>query len=291
MHILEYNSVTSRLILVVILLAVNVLRTTDAQGQDYAMYVWSDGKICYTPKVKAKALGSCIRIYLTFFLLLFFYQRTAFNADAAYCNGVYPVKSENSSQCFNHSWESSAARSHLWASCTVPGRLVGRIFLSDVKNRIQYGGFVDESGTCDIDLITTLEEAHSFGVEVYALFAVNNEAFGEKDLVGYVNDFNVNCGTPTGKFDGVSVNNEYFTSIKDCTAENEAAQLKVLDDLKATKDKASPLPLHFSVSWNWDCCSCSSSSYSRRELTWNGSTKSAVEHMIDIVDSVDIQVA
>jgi len=223
----------------------------------------------------------------------FLIQRTAFNANAAYCNGVYPSDNTmgSNSQCFDHSWETPTARSHLWSSCTVEDRTIGRIFLSDVKNRVLYGGFLDKTGTCDVELITTLEEAHAIGVEVYALFSTNDAAFSEKDSVGFVNDFNTNCGTANGKFDGVSVNNEHFTSIKSCIAENQAAQLQFLDNLQATKDIASPLPLHFSFSWNWDCCSCSSSSYSQLKLTWNGSFKSAVEHMIDIVDSVDVQVA
>lgn len=45
---------------------------------------------------------------------------------------------------------------------------------------------------------------------------------------------------------------------------------------------------------NWDCCSCSSGSYTGRNLTWpalGGETKSVISHMIDIVDSIDVQVA
>lgn len=217
----------------------------------------------------------------------------AFNATASACNGIYPEsKTGEFATCWYHSWESSTSRQHLWASTKIPGREVTRIFLSDVKSRIEHNGYASSTSTyCDPTLISFLTEAHERGIRVYALFAVSDAAFSETYMAEYPHQFNTACGTSMAYFDGVSINNEYFSSIKSCTAENEVAQLTFLTNLNTAATNAQPLPLHFSVSWNWDCCSCSSSSYETRTLTWNGETKSALAHMIDIADSVDVQVA
>jgi len=173
----------------------------------------------------------------------------------------------------------------------IPGREVTRIFISDVKNRIENDGLTDDT-ECDEVLKTTLVEAHERGIEVYALFAVSDDEFSEKEMADYANQFNTACGDEWSYFDGVAVNNEYFSKVKDCDDESEKlAQLQFLTDIQTTVENAAPLPLHFSVSWNWDCCSCSSDSYEKRELLWDGNTKSALEHMVNIVDSVDVQVA
>eukprot|EP00545_Synedropsis_sp_CCMP1620_P011980 CAMPEP_0119008316 /NCGR_PEP_ID=MMETSP1176-20130426/3602_1 /TAXON_ID=265551 /ORGANISM="Synedropsis recta cf, Strain CCMP1620" /LENGTH=356 /DNA_ID=CAMNT_0006960625 /DNA_START=100 /DNA_END=1170 /DNA_ORIENTATION=- len=217
----------------------------------------------------------------------------AFDEEATECNGVFPAsKNAFGGACFNHAWETPEARAHLWASCKVPGREVTRIFLSDVKKRTQNNG-KNGDGVCDPNLMTTLEEARARGIEVYGLFADSDAAFSERNKATYLAQFNTECGTAAASFDGVSVNNEHFSSIKSCNPDNdyELDQLAVLDALNETAFNAGPLPLHFSVSWNWDCCSCSSSSYDQRLLTWNGEEKSALEHMIDITDSVDVQVA
>eukprot|EP00542_Grammatophora_oceanica_P013494 CAMPEP_0194043578 /NCGR_PEP_ID=MMETSP0009_2-20130614/15177_1 /TAXON_ID=210454 /ORGANISM="Grammatophora oceanica, Strain CCMP 410" /LENGTH=369 /DNA_ID=CAMNT_0038687829 /DNA_START=210 /DNA_END=1316 /DNA_ORIENTATION=+ len=229
-----------------------LLGVVGANGSDYAMYVWT----------------------------------RSFDAFHPDCNGLYPP--ERDSPCFSHNWETPEARKHLWASCrATPGREVTRIFLADVWNRIKYSA--GEDFLCDAALETTLNEAKARGIEVYALFADSTEAFSEKEMALAANQFNDNCGA---SFDGVAVNNEYFSQVRGCdNAENQAAQLKTLDDLKQTAQNASPMPLHFSVSWNWECCDCSDSSYRERTLTWDGKTKSALSHMIDIVDSVDVQVA
>lgn len=218
--------------------------------------------------------------------------RQSFDADAPYCNGVYPAtKDGDNAACFNHAWETPTARTHLFSSCNVPGRDVGRIFLSDVLNRTSNNGADINTGVCDDNLIATLEEAHANNMEVYGLFAASNAEFSEQNQVAHVNEFNLNCATATGFFDGVAVNNEHFSTVKACNSDLVANQTQVLTDLEATKTNAAPLPLHFSVSWNWDCCMCSESEYTKRDLFFNGQTKSALEHMIDIADSVDVQVA
>jgi len=215
----------------------------------------------------------------------------AFDADAESCSGVYPAsKTGTNATCFQHSWEDVTARERLWASCSLPGREIRRIFLSDVKRRVENDGYADDFSNCDALLITTLIEAHENGVEVYALYATSDADFSEKDLVADINQFNTKCGL-TAAFDGVAINNEYFSSVKECNEDNTEKQIKVLNDLKTAADNALPLPLHFSVAWNWHCCDCRSESYVERTLLFNGQNKNALEHMIDITDSVDVQVA
>lgn len=223
---------------------------------------------------------------------------TAFNATAEHCNGVYPPDDEGDNEnCFSHSWETEEARNKLWASCSVSGREVTRMLVEDVKNRIENDGLnADEE--CDPTLSILLREAHDRGITVYALFSASNEEFSEQRYARYPNQFNENCGDDEVYFDGVAVNNEYFSTIKDCNDDTDvndihvAAQQTHLDHLQATVENASPLPVHFSVSWNWDCCSCSSDTYATRELSWpinNGVTQSVLKHMVEIVDSVDVQ--
>ena len=163
--------------------------------------------------------------------------------------------------------------------------------MADVKSRIENGGLTS-SGVCDSVLQTTLREAHARGIRVYALFAASDAAFGEQYMANYPNEFNAACGDDDVYFDGVAVNNEYFSQVKSCDDPADVAlQNQFLIDLNTTTHNALPLPLHFSVSWNWDCCDCNPANYVTRELTWDGETKSALEHMVNIVDSVDVQVA
>lgn len=226
--------------------------------------------------------------------------RSAFDPNADHCNGIYPPNKEgDNASCFYHAWESPEARQKLWASCTISGREVTRIFLADVKGRIENGG-LNGDNECDANLSILLNEAHDRGISVYALFAVDDAAFSETYMARYPNLFNQNCGDDSVYFDGVAVNNEYFSDIKACnetTDENNvnvAEQQVYLDNLQLAVHNAFPLPLHYSVSWNWDCCSCSSATYRTRELLWpaaNGVMQPVLKHMLDIVDSVDVQVA
>eukprot|EP00804_Cyclotella_cryptica_P001078 CCRYP_008380-RA/>CCRYP_008380-RA protein AED:0.37 eAED:0.15 QI:0/0/0/1/1/0.5/2/0/507 len=220
-----------------------------------------------------------------------------FNASAPHCNGIYPInKDGGNATCFFHNWETSTAREKLWASCTQPGREVTRLFVSDIKSRIENNGY-DASGRCDADVLALLKEAHELGIRIYALFAVSDSAFSESYMASYPGQFNANCGDDKIYFDGVAVNNEHFSSIKDCDdADSIPLQQDHLDKLQLAVNNAAEysLPLHFSLSWNWDCCTCNSGSYTVRNLHWpaiGGITKSVMNHMIDIVDSFDVQVA
>jgi hypothetical protein len=165
-----------------------------------------------------------------------------------------------------------------------------------MKSLIENNGY-NSTGHCDADILTLLGEAHQLGIRIYALFAVSDEDFSESYMASYPGQFNANCGDDEIYFDGVAVNNEYFSNIKDCDDPvNIPLQQDHLDKLQLAVNNASAysLPLHFSLSWNWDCCSCSSGSYTTRNLTWpalGGDTKSVISHMIDIVDSFDVQVA
>lgn len=51
------------------------------------------------------------------------------------------------------------------------------------------------------------------------------------------------------------------------------------------KQSKGQLLTHYSVSWHWGRCGDT-----QKMMTFNGKTQDAVHHMIDIFDSVDVQV-
>ena len=109
----------------------------------------------------------------------------------------------------------------------------------------------------------------------------------------YPHGFSNMCGNEYVYFDDVAVNNESFTKVKNCYSEpDKLAQLQFLTDFNAAVTNVAPFPLPLSVSWNWDCCNNGGCGYSYvpRYLNWNGSVKKALEHMVHIADSVDVQV-
>jgi hypothetical protein len=216
-------------------------------------------------------------VFSSFHNLSYTCSSAGFDATAPECEGVYPSHTDvDRGACFQHAWETPEAREHLFASCNIPDRKVTCIFLSDSKDRIENNG-KNANGDCDAALVTLLAEAHGHGIEVYALFAASDAAFSEQDMAPYPSQFNDACRESSGAFfDGVAVNNEYFTHVKGNTPENVVKQLGVLDALHRTASNAGSLPLHFSVSWNWHCYNCSPSSYAERLLTWNGVEKNAL---------------
>jgi len=138
--------------------------------------------ICFTAtKATAKKTSSCLQedgysMYV---------WTNGFDVDAPHCNGVYPVnRAGANATCFNHNWQTPTARQKLWSSTvSLPQkeRRVTRIFLADVKTRIENGGLSEDGTTCDAALQTLLKQAHKRGVEVYALFAASDEAFSKKN--------------------------------------------------------------------------------------------------------------
>lgn len=174
----------------------------------------------------------------------------AFDADTEFCSGVYlPSKTANYTSCFQHSWETVAARERLWA-CSLSGREIRRIFMSDVKGRVKYKGYADEFDNCNALLITTLIEARENRVEVYALYATSDANFSKKNFVANIHKFNINCESETAAFDGVAINNDHFSSVKEYNLDNTIKRIQVLEDLNTAAGNASSLPLHYSVVWN-----------------------------------------
>jgi len=136
---------------------------------------------------------------------------------------------------------------------------------------------------CSKRVVETLRTLHEEHVKVYQLYAASDSAFSEKNMVGEVLRFNEKCEQ---QFDGVAVNNEAFVKCCDDSCDDDHA-VQFLRNMKETKRNAFPLPFHFSISWHWGECSPDRPF----KITLDGVTKSATEHMIDIVDSVDVQVA
>lgn len=209
--------------------------------------------------------------------ILCFPRPDGFDPTAAYCNGIYPPnKDGDNASCFNHNWETPEARQRLWASCFQPGREVTRLFVSDMENRVVFLG-KNMSGQCDAPLLALLSEAHELGIRVYALYSFDEPLI----TFAYPKQFNYHCGTSEAYFDGVAADSTF----PGCNANivDQQAYLDKLQDAVSGAAYTSPLPLHASVSWDWDC-----------DLLWpavDGATKSVVEHITGIVDSVDVQVA
>ena len=89
------------------------------------------------------------------------------------------------------------------------------------------------------------------------------------------------------KIDGVAVNNEHYSGIHDAVVSVRTDHLTKLDEIRteAAKQADGTLLTHFSVGWWW-----SKVSGNLDYFTWNGNNRTAGEHMIDIFNSVDVQV-
>lgn len=98
----------------------------------------------------------------------------------------------------------------------------------------------------------------------------------------------VTSGSQSEKLDGVATNNEKYAEIK-CA--DDVTRVRYLDNLKnivteARKQRQGTLLTHYSVSWHWGKCTGGNNM-----ITWNHKTQNASLHMIDIFDSIDVQVS
>lgn len=223
---------------------------------DYAMYVWKDG----------------------------------FDATLPGCGEVELLASDPA--CETHNWETPAARQWLWDTANRPGREMGKLFISDIKSRLEDAYFAGDCAHPDVVSVKQLlMDGHckAPGTDLYALFATSNVAVSEQDHVPYVVWYNDVCATtPPQRFDGVAVNNEAWNDVK-CTT--SIAEEAYLDDLQAIADAAAlqtsgPLATHYSIGWKWSYCDGS-----EVDVDWDGTVQPVTHHMIDIFDSVDVQVA
>lgn len=215
---------------------------------------------------------------------------TGFDPSITGCDVTEFLKWNTHGPCFTHVWDTAEKRKWLWITCNLPGREISTIFISDVHRNLQHAY---DTGNCALPEITRVKqmlvEGHTQvpGLKIYGLYAVSDQNVSEKHLVKYIVYYNDVCAsTATERFDGVATNNEYYANIK-CGDMQE--RLNYLDNLKqitveAAKQAHGTLLTHYSVSWHWGQCS------SHRMMTWSGKTSDAVHHMIDIFDSVDVQV-
>jgi hypothetical protein len=168
--------------------------------------------------------------------------KNGFNINAEYCNGVYPNNNlGNNAKCFEYNWDTLEARNKLWSSSSLPKRKVTRLFLADIKTRIEDNGrnSNNENNECDNPLKESLKGTHDRGILVYRLFAVSDKEFSESYMSLYPNQFNIECGNDKEGiyFDGVAVNNEYFSILRDCGSDDEnkvyiEEQQTLLDNLQ-----------------------------------------------------------
>lgn len=238
-----------------------VLATTSSPAlAGYAMYVWSTGF--------DETVAGCGEAELV-----------------AWDPGAHPA-------CYTHNWESPASRQWLWDTANRPGREIDRLFVADIKSRLQAGHDASDCSLPEVQLVREmLLDGHCKvpGVKIHALLSTSDAAVSEQHHVPYVVWYNDECAiTPAARFDGVAVNNEAWGGIK-CTS--PTAELAYLDDLQSVADAADlqvtgDLATHYSIGWHWGQCDGTDT-----DILWSGKSQPATHHMIDIFDSVDVQVA
>lgn len=216
---------------------------------------------------------------------------TGFDHNVPGCDKAKFLEWNTKGPCFTHVWNTKAKRDWLWATCNLHGREVDTIFVSDVHHNLKKAY---DTGDCTSAAIATVKdmlvEGHTkvSNLKIYGLYAVSDIAVSEKDLVKYIVYYNDVCArSDIERFDGIATNNEAYATIK-CGNMNE--RLKYLDNLQAIvtearKQKHGVLLTHYSVSWHWGICHGVVSN-----MTWNGKTSDVTHHMIDIFDSIDVQV-
>jgi len=143
---------------------------------------------------------------------------------------------------------------------------------------------------CDSKVVNTVRALHEAGIQVHQLYAESTPSFGEKKMVSEVSKFNDNCAAEDqrGMFDGVAVNNEAFEKCcgDDCGQGAIEQMTAFVNNVRIARDLSRPLPFHFSIAWHWGVCGSEP-----LEIEYEGKTQSVTQHLIDIVDSVDVQVA
>lgn len=216
------------------------------------------------------------------------------------CAGPY-ISKDDAPHCYDEANTTPEQRSRLWAALdpdplgTAPSRKVDTMFMHKVYSRLE-NVF---AGECDETVMATIAAAHQRGVRVYGLYDDEEIDFGAAiEQSRRIKRYNDHCGGRFGaavKFDGVASNNEKWKDLntEDCDDPNHVEKLQWLTGLQATKEAAGGLPLHLSIGYRWGYCNWRSAEENRviNYLEWNGSRKPAYEHMMDIADSVDIQVA
>ncbi|XP_078594259.1 uncharacterized protein LOC144872022 [Branchiostoma floridae x Branchiostoma japonicum] len=225
------------------------------ERQQYAMYIWVDG---YDPDVP----GCTEKDFLNW-----------------------------TKSCLTNTWNTTEKRRWLWDTCNRPGKEISTIFLAGIM--LQDGYNRDDCTADGVQLVkTTLQEGYQQvpGLQVYALYAVSDMNVTEQFLVKYVVWYNDVCAGDQEKFVGVAVNNEAFNEIRCGTPMEKAAYLQNLDNIRteASKQANGYLKAHYSMAWSWGY-TCENGS--DINVMWNGTDKKVTRHMIDIFDSVDVQVA
>lgn len=214
-----------------------------------------------------------------------------FDHNVPGCDETKFLEWDTKGPCFTHVWDTKSKRDWLWATCNLAGREISVIFVSDVHHNLKEAYETGNCATAAIDTVKAmLVEGHTkvHNLKIYGLYAVSDINVSEKDLVKYIVHYNDVCATnQIEKFDGIATNNEAYADIK---CGNMDERLRYLDNLQkivteARKQVHGKLMTHYSVSWHWGRCSGSASM-----MTWNGKTSDANHHMIDIFDSVDVQV-
>ena len=206
----------------------------------------------------------------------------AHNATLPFCKEPSSI---GTAQCERPSWSGGHdTRELLWAAA-VHGQAT-RVHLAEVYYAVEAA---HEGGACNSALEQALNEAHSHDLRVYALLGYSRQSFDEQVVATWVVSWNARCSQ---HFDGIAVNNEVYTSIKCGEDASSAAQRAAfLDGLYNTTANAGALPVHMSVAWHWSRCDGADFQLSWAPPGVSPVSKTANQHIIDMVQSVDAQVA
>ena len=95
-------------------------------------------------------------------------------------------------------------------------------------------------------------------------------------------------GSLSERFDGISAYDTTYDDIKCKKAGKRTLYLDNVQNLKAhaKKQQHGTLLTHYSVGWDWGQCNGRISN-----ITWRGKTQNVIYHVIDIFDSINVQVA
>ena len=148
-------------------------------------------------------------------------------------------------------------RQALVNTCLDPTHPLGLVLLSDQPPY----GYTTPERVANLHAFNTL--AHQAGLSVYALYT-------DKNWISQVLQYNAQCLDATQRFDAYAMD---YEAVEPSTAND----VQYYADAKAG---CGSLPLHVSIGWHWD-----------NSIAYGGSTKPAYQHIVDLVDSVDVQTA
>ncbi|KAL5013216.1 hypothetical protein ScPMuIL_007486 [Solemya velum] len=232
-------------------------RPEDCYGPSYSMYVWTKG----------------------------------FDNAVPGSDSIFMDWDTGNETYFNHTWDTHEKRQWMWATCCRTGRRIGEVYLSGTHDILKTAYKLNNPAYAGMDIVRqTVREGHEQvpGLNIFALYAASDLPVTEQKQVRYVVWYNDVCAVNGAeRFDGFAVNNEAYSQIKNADNATQAAYLDNLMNIvvAARKQVHGHLPVHYSIGWHWG-----QREGSPNIIHWQRKSQQSTMHMIDIFDSVDVQV-